>query len=219
VLDTHELDRRPGTMRTVSLREPAPADLRTEVIGVPAGSELQLDLMLESVLEGIWVSGTVHAVAVGECARCLEPLERPFEVQIQELFAYPGHESEDAGVVEGDLIDLEPTVRDAVVTDLPLAPVCRADCPGLCPECGALLAEDPTHSHDAVDPRWAALASLAGSDEDDTGDDARDDARRDDDRYAGSMAGARRTSSTIASRDPAATTNDDRRAAGGPEEI
>jgi uncharacterized protein len=163
VLDTHELDRRPGTMRVVAVSDPAPADLRTEVIGVPEGSDLRLDLRLESVLEGILVSGTVRAVAAGECARCLEPLQRPFEVELQELFAYPGHESEDTSRVDGDLIDLEPAVRDALVTELPLAPVCRPDCPGLCPECGALLAEDPTHQHEAVDPRWAALRALTTS--------------------------------------------------------
>ena len=87
-------------MRVVAFREPAPEDLRTEVIGVPAGSDLELDLRLESVLEGILVSGSVRAVAVGECARCLEPLERPIEVDLQELFAYPGHESEDASRVD-----------------------------------------------------------------------------------------------------------------------
>ena len=160
MLDTHELARRPGTMRTVSLREPAPADLGIEVIGVPEGSDLQLDLRLESVLEGILVSGTVRALAIGECARCLEPLERQLEVGLQELFAYPGHESEDSSRVEAELIDLEPTVRDAIVVELPLAPVCRDDCPGLCAECGALLAGNPDHQHDVVDARWAALKEI-----------------------------------------------------------
>jgi len=161
VLTTHELERRPGTMRRVALREPAPADLKIEVIGVPEGDEIELDLRLESVLDGILISGTVRALAVGECVRCLEPVQRPLEVDLQELFAYPGHESEDTAVVEGELIDLEPTVRDAVVIALPLAPLCRADCPGLCPQCGAPLADDPQHAHGTTDLRWAALQRLA----------------------------------------------------------
>lgn len=167
VLDTHELERRPGTMRTISRCVPAPTDLATEVIWVPAGDDLELDLRLESVLEGILVTGTASALAVGECARCLERLERTLVVDLQELFAYPEHAGSghagtdgvatDVAVVEGDLIDLEPTVRDAVVLALPLAPVCRDDCRGLCPECGALLVAEPDHAHDQIDPRWAAL--------------------------------------------------------------
>lgn len=177
VLDTHELERRPGTMRTFLLHVPSPAGLAIEVIGVPEGADVELDLRLESVLEGILVSGTARALAIGECARCLERVEHPLVVDLQALFAYPEHASperqgsegvdEDVGVVEGDLIDLEPAVRDAVVLALPLAPVCRDDCPGLCPECGALLAVEPGHSHDAIDPRWAALEAYgtAGADD------------------------------------------------------
>lgn len=209
MLDTHELDRRPGTMRQVVAREPAPADLRTEVIGVPEGSDLRLDLRLESVLDGILVSGTVSGVAVGECARCLEPIERPIEVEIQELFAYPGHESEDTAVVVDELIDLEPTVRDAVVTELPLAPVCRDDCPGLCAECGALLAEDPDHHHETIDPRWAALQTV-GAGIIPTGSRA---SRDDTDNTGAHVAGG-----YSASGDSAATTNDVRPRAGAPEE-
>ena len=59
-----------------------------------------------------------------------------------------------------DLIDLEPVLRDAVVPSLPFQPVCREDCPGLCSECGAHLAEDPEHHHEVIDPRWAALQTL-----------------------------------------------------------
>jgi len=164
-------------MRTISRRVPAPTDLATEVIGVPAGADLELDLRLESVLEGILVSGTARALAVGECARCLERLERQLVVDLQELFAYPEHEGPesaamDVAVVEKDLIDLEPTVRDAVVLALPLAPVCRDDCPGLCPECGALLAAEPGHEHDQIDPRWAALQAYGTTTDGDPDDGA-----------------------------------------------
>jgi uncharacterized protein len=163
VLDTRELARRPGTMRKLSRVVPAPADLGTEVIGVPEGSDLSLELRLESVMEGVLVSGTVRGTVVGECVRCLGDVEQDVVVEVQELFAYPDREydeDDDVRALVGDLIDFEPALRDAVVPALPFQPVCREDCPGLCSECGASLADDPDHQHEAVDPRWAALSSV-----------------------------------------------------------
>ena len=171
VLDTRELGRRAGAMTRVRRTVPAPTELGTAVIGVPAGSDVQLELMLEAVIEGVLVSGTARAAAVGECSRCLDPLVRDIEVDLQELYEHPDDDrrpvadpDDELPRLEGDLLDLEPTLRDAVVLALPLAPVCRDDCPGLCPDCGARLADDPDHHHDDVDPRWAALAGLAGTD-------------------------------------------------------
>jgi uncharacterized protein len=161
VLDARELGRRPGASEHVSRSVPAPGDLAIEVIGVPEGASIDLRLLLESVVEGVLVSGEVSVVAVGECARCLDPLERALTVDVQELYAYPGHGDEDTrSVVDDGLIDLEPALRDAVVLALPLAPLCRPDCPGLCSVCGARLADDPEHAHEEVDPRWAALAAM-----------------------------------------------------------
>ena len=166
VIDTRELGRRPGSMRTVSRSVPAPAGLGVDVLGVPAGSQLELDLRLESVVEGVLVSGTASAAAAGECVRCLDAVTRRLVTDLQELFAYPGDEpvdDDEAALrqLEGDLLDLEPVLRDAVVLALPLQPVCRDDCPGLCPECGARLADEPRHEHEATDPRWAALRGLS----------------------------------------------------------
>jgi uncharacterized protein len=143
----------------------APADLGTEVIAVPEGSDLDLDLRLESVVEGVLVSGTVSASATGQCVRCLDDLEREVVVDVQQLYAYPGQmprdaEDDDTEELEGDLLDFEPALRDAVVLALPFQPVCREDCPGLCSECGARLADHPGHQHEQIDPRWAALQSL-----------------------------------------------------------
>jgi len=161
VLDTRELGRRPGASEVVSRSVPAPADLGVEVIRVPEGSETDLHLLLESVVEGVLVSGEVDVLAVGECARCLDPLERELVVDLQELYAYPGHGDEDTrSIVDDGLIDLEPALRDAVVLALPLAPLCRPDCPGLCSVCGVHLAADPEHAHEQIDARWAALAAL-----------------------------------------------------------
>jgi uncharacterized protein len=167
VLDTTELGRRPGSMRRMRLRVPAPGDLGTAVIGVPKGSELELDLRLEAVMEGVLVSGTARARAAGECVRCLDDVRRELDVEFQELFCYPGRAGEgdaedEEFELDGELLDVEPVLRDAVVLALPFQPVCTPDCPGLCPDCGARLADDPEHRHDRVDPRWAALQGLAG---------------------------------------------------------
>jgi uncharacterized protein len=175
VLDTRELGRRAGSMREVSLTVPAPAGMGIMSIGVPEGSEVELDVRLESVIEGVLVSGTARVALAGECSRCLDPISDELEVDLQELYAY--EETDERGRVlrrspqddeqddenrhlVGDLLDLEPVLRDAVVLDLPLAPVCQDDCLGLCPQCGFRLADDPEHQHDAIDPRWAALGAL-----------------------------------------------------------
>jgi uncharacterized protein len=164
VLDTFELGRRPGTMRKVHQRIEAAADLGTEVIGIPKGSDLELDLRLEAVMEGVLVSGEIRGHATGECIRCLESVELDVSVTLQELYAYPERvvdEDDDVReLLKDDLIDLEPAVRDAVVLALPFQPVCDDDCPGLCSECGIRLVEQPDHHHDIVDPRWAALQEL-----------------------------------------------------------
>lgn len=173
VLDTRELGRRPGTQRTVSTSAEAPAGLGIDVLGVPEGSTVDLDLRLEAVMEGVLVSGTASADLAGQCVRCLEPIEDSITVDLQELFVYDDHgtsrgashgddEDDDVSRLEDDLIDLEPLVRDAVVLALPYQPLCRDDCPGLCTECGARLADDPDHRHeDPIDPRWAALGQIA----------------------------------------------------------
>ncbi len=165
VLDTRDLGRRAGSLLRLNLKVPAPADLGTAVIGVPTGSEIELDLRLESVMEGVLVSGTARVSIEGNCSRCLDPVGYEFEADLQELFCYPDanpdpEADEDLRWIEGDLLDLELTLRDAVVLDLPLAPVCREDCPGLCPECGINLAADLDHHHEVSDPRWAALVDL-----------------------------------------------------------
>jgi uncharacterized protein len=151
---------------------PAPKDLGLELIGVPPGAELDLRLRLESVSEGVLVSGTVTAPLQGECGRCLRPISDTIDVEIQELFAYAHSttdettDEDEVGRLQGDLIDLEPVLRDAVVLALPANPVCREDCPGLCPGCGVPLDELPAdHGHAQLDPRWAALSQFNTSEE------------------------------------------------------
>ncbi len=182
MFDTHELGRRPGALQRLTREIDAPKDLGLQgVIGVPEGAPVRLDLRLESVMEGVLVTGTAHARAKGECVRCLEPVEQQLDTDFQEMFSYPdaddrgrvkaepaddAEDDEDTLFIEDGLFDLEPVLRDAVVLALPMQPVCQDDCPGLCSQCGARLADDPDHHHDAVDIRWAALQGLAGSLED-----------------------------------------------------
>ncbi len=176
VLDLRTLQRRPGSMSTVTRSVPAPGDLGVAMARVPEGSPIELDLRLESVLEGVLVTGTADLLVAAECSRCLEQFDWHEEVELTELFSYPPtdargavvdmeDESEDPlPVMQDDLIDLHPTLRDAVVLDLPLAPLCSEDCLGLCPECGVPLADAPQHAHEVTDPRWAALAALSDPD-------------------------------------------------------
>jgi uncharacterized protein len=165
VLDTRELGRRPGAMRPVQRTVEAPTGWELELVSVPAGSPVELDLRLESVMDGVLVSGTVEVSVSAECGRCLEPVSDRLEVDVQELFAYaPADPDDEQPLLTGDFIDIEPLVRDAVVLDLPLNPVCDDDCPGLCATCGARLTDvEADHAHVDPDPRFAVLARLAGT--------------------------------------------------------
>lgn len=163
-----DLLHRPGEMREKSIDVTVDDEMGNAVIGVRKGTSLDIDLRLESLHDGILVSGEVQTTADGECVRCLTDVSIPVEVEFQELFAYSLDEAFDY-TVQDDHVDLEPVVRDAVVLSLPFQPVCQDDCPGLCPECGVRLLDNPGHEHDApVDPRWAALAGLDGLTADDT---------------------------------------------------
>jgi uncharacterized protein len=173
VLDVRAMSRQPGHLRRVSLDVDAPDDLGTEIITAVPGSTIHLDLRLETVAEGIVATGTVSAAFAGECVRCLATLAFTETADFQELYVYSESDAEDdeALRLSGDDLDLEQAVRDALVLDLPFQPLCRADCPGLCVECGFPFAEDPGHHHDdGVDPRWAALQALAGDEQAQTGE-------------------------------------------------
>jgi uncharacterized protein len=168
VFDSRPLGRRPGSMRAISRSVPAPEGLEAGLVSVPVGTPVELDVRLEAVMEGVLVTGTARTTAAGQCGRCLDPVAVPVEVELCELYVYPdgdarsaGPDSEETDRLQGDHLDLEPHLRDAVVLALPLQPLCRDDCPGLCPGCGRRLDEvEPGHGHDVVDARWSALAGL-----------------------------------------------------------
>ncbi|GAB3114305.1 DUF177 domain-containing protein [Janibacter alkaliphilus] len=190
VLDAKDVGRRPGAMHAVERTAGAPADFGTDVIAVPEGQPLALDVRMESVHEGVLVTGTVSGTAVGACVRCLDDIDLPVDARFQELFVWPDraehhrevdaeHDQDEEHQIVDDMIDLETVLRDAVLPSLPFQPVCRDDCPGLCSQCGARLEDDPEHHHDVIDPRWAALEALAplagsqGSSETETNDEKR----------------------------------------------
>jgi uncharacterized protein len=156
---------KPGEMRERAFEIAVPEQLGESVAYVPKGEPMTLDVRLEGLHDGILVTAEVETVAVGECVRCLDPVSLPVEVEIQELFAYSPDEAFDFAVHD-DYVDLEPVVRDAVVLALPFQPVCRPDCPGLDPETGQKLADDPDRKpREVLDPRWAALQGFTQDDD------------------------------------------------------
>jgi uncharacterized protein len=175
VINISRLGRRPGSMMTCSETVPSPSRIGLDLIGIDEGAPLTLDLRIESVSEGVLVTGTVSAPTAGECARCLTPITGDVEIYLTELFAYPDSatdettESDEIGRVgasgEPDTVDLEQPIIDAIGMSLPFAPLCGPDCAGLCPQCGVPLATaEPGHQHEQIDPRWAKLAGLLDQD-------------------------------------------------------
>jgi uncharacterized protein len=171
VINISRLGRRPGSMMTFSETVPSPSRIGLDLIGIDVGAPLTLDLRIESVSEGVLVTGTVSAPTAGECARCLTPITGDVEIYLTELFAYPDSatdettESDEIGRVgasgEPDTVDLEQPIIDAIGLALPFSPLCGPDCAGLCPQCGVPLATaEPGHQHEQIDPRWAKLKGL-----------------------------------------------------------
>lgn len=157
----------------------APEPVGVPLIGVQTGATIEVDARLEAVTEGILLSAEIFAVATGECIRCLDPVEIEIERTVQELYLYeddgskkkshPGKkapvdddlEDDDILYLDGVIMDLEPPIRDAIVLDLPINPLCDPDCLGLCPECGQKWENLPKdHAHEVVDARWAGLQGL-----------------------------------------------------------
>jgi len=161
-VDVRELLQQPGAHKHVVLRAALP-DLVTPVASVPAGSPVTVDAELESVAEGLLVTGKVGATVALRCVRCLRDVEHELEVDVRELFGGSGDEEDEGyAVLPGDRLSLDTMVRDALVLAFPPFPLCRPDCAGLCPECGAdRNAVDCGHGEPgSTDPRWAALAGL-----------------------------------------------------------
>jgi uncharacterized protein len=155
-----ELRRRPGTPRDVHVST-AITGLHVTGSQVPDDAELVVDATLESIEGAVTVRGTVEVPWTAECRRCLDEISGTATVELGEVFEVNPIEGE-TYPIEGDEVDLEPVVRDAALLHLPLAALCRPDCPGPAPESfpAIVAGEDDAVDEPAGDPRWAALDEL-----------------------------------------------------------
>ncbi len=155
------LRKHPGTRRRLHVVGPI-AELAVTDSRVPEGSDVDVDVVLESMIGGVVVAGTVSAVWEGECRRCLEPANGRLVAQVREIFS-DDPEPELGYAMTPDWLDLEPLAHDACILELPLAPLCGLDCLGLCPDCGANRNHETCTCTAKTDPRWAALAGLVAN--------------------------------------------------------
>jgi uncharacterized protein len=171
LIDLHDMPHRTGDVKQVQRSIHVSDGWGTEMIQVDPDQPITLDLTVETVGEGVLVRGQVDFALTGRCARCLNEITDEDSADINQLYLWElsestGDDDEDFGLIERDQINLEPEIRDAIILDLPLAPLCRDNCSGLCPRCGANLNDDPDHRHeDLVDERWAKLKELSVTNE------------------------------------------------------
>ncbi|MDO5034327.1 MAG: YceD family protein [Actinomycetaceae bacterium] len=176
VLDIRTLPTEPDQERSFHLDLVAPDDLGTVVMGVVPGSVIPVDVRLRSLADGVLFEASAQMSVRGECVRCLDAIESDEVVEVSEMFFTPqaiaamrkehGDEGvEGLAILEGDEIELEPLLRDAIVTTFPFQPLCEEDCQGLCDVCGEKWKDLPAdHKHEVIDPRFAKLAGFFGED-------------------------------------------------------
>ena len=161
VVNVAEVLRRVGNVKDIDVEiESSLLDVNDERI---AAQDVPITFHLESTNTGIVVRGTVSAKYHDRCRRCLKEVHERVSVQIAELYQRELTDP-DAYPLEGEQLNLAPLVREHLLLSLPDGPLCRADCPGLCPVCGADKSNpaeaDCGCSVGAADPRWAALDAL-----------------------------------------------------------
>ena len=165
-VDVRDLVGHPGASRATRVHQPI-VGMATPLARVPDDRPVDAELLLESVIEGIYVSGEVSGEMDLSCGSCLKPIEQPFAVEVHELFAEPGtaDPDEDYGLSPEGVIDIEPMLRDAVVLTMPFSPRCTPDCKGLCPRCGGDRNLGECACAPETDARWDVLASIEFPDE------------------------------------------------------
>ena len=133
---------------------------------VIAGQSCAVDLTLEGLSSGeVMVWGQLRAAWQGECRRCLEPVTGEVEVKVKELFERHPQEGE-TYLLQDEAISLGELVREALLLNAPLAPLCSAECLGPSPDVLAVSSADTAPPPDSSeqerpkDPRWAALDEL-----------------------------------------------------------
>lgn len=158
-LDVRDLLERPGSSRELHIA-PGLTGLRTELAEVPADTPVRIDVLLESIVEGILVSGPISGTITYQCARCLKSFREEFRLEVTELFAREASDDDDEYPLINGMIDLEQMIRDNVLLSMPFAPLCRPGCLGLCERCGGDRNLGECTCPPRSDPRWDALQSL-----------------------------------------------------------
>ena len=160
VVGIAEQRRTPGRVRPIAVSGPM-AGLALSDAEVPEGAEVSAELGLEILVDGhLTAAGTIRAPWEGRCRRCLQPVTGQLEVRVSEVFEPNPAEDAETYPLGADRVDLEPMLRDAVLLALPLAPLCRDDCPGPDPDEHPVSLPGEASSAADVDPRWAALGEL-----------------------------------------------------------
>lgn len=158
-VNAFEMLRRPGTVKAIHFSTP-PSIIDLLDSRLTPDTDIDIDLVCESLSDGIVVDGRVAATFQGQCRRCLAPIVGRIEADVHELYQVTVTDP-DAFAIEGDIVDLAPMVRETVLLELPDAPLCRVDCHGLCPSCGKELGEGPCSCPaESMDPRWSVLDAL-----------------------------------------------------------
>ena len=155
VIGVSELLRRPGTQRDFAVVAELEG-LRISSATLPPGAEVAGRFTIEAMSDhAVTVKGDVTAPWTGECRRCLRAIDGTLTARVEEIFETRPVEGE-TYALQGEQVDLEPLVRDAVLLALPLAPLCEEACPGPEPE-GHPIGTAEQHE---IDPRWSALREL-----------------------------------------------------------
>lgn len=155
---------RPGAMEELTLEFAVPERIGEGMLYLDAGTQLTIELRIEILVDGVLATAQCASTLVGECSRCLQPLKQEWSGQITELFGLDEQDESLDYFVRNDEIDLEGPLRDTLVLELPFQPLCKEDCLGLNPNDGTPLVEPLPEAEAEVDPRWAKLQELLGSD-------------------------------------------------------
>ncbi|HVO42849.1 MAG TPA: DUF177 domain-containing protein [Aggregatilineales bacterium] len=141
-------------------------DMEFDVPSLRLDADLTLSILrgslhLSRTSYGILVQGELRTTRQTECRRCLDEVEFPVRLSIEELFVSPPKPDAEFTVADDGILDLTPLLRQEVILAMPLGVLCKPDCAGLCPTCGTNLNDGPCDcTQDTIDPRFAALKAL-----------------------------------------------------------
>ena len=178
---------RAGQSKPIDADFPAPSGIGDSIVGIKEGEPVHVSGQFDSIVDGLIFTGRLVAPFVSVCTRCLKPIQRDWTVNVTSFFPYEDKSAagkggkagkngkeEEVDIIAGEdeaedtyplldggaWADLEALLRDTLVEELPLQPLCKPDCKGLCSQCGIDLNENPDHQHDMTDIRFAALEGL-----------------------------------------------------------